>query len=76
MEAAEHRLRELEGMVKRHDRDLYVGNGKPSITTRVAIMEECVSGIRKNLRQITWLLMSTFATALATIIVTLVMRGH
>lgn len=75
MEAVEHRIREIETTVRRHDRDLYQGNGKPAITVRMAVMEDCVERINRNLSKISYLLISTLITAVATIIVTLVMRS-
>jgi len=33
-------MRELTRMVCRHDKDMYRGNGKPGITTRLATLED------------------------------------
>ena len=31
--------------VEQHDRDLYRGNGKPGITTRIQSLEDCMDGV-------------------------------
>lgn len=49
-------------MLLRHEQDLYRGNGKPGLTTRMALMEDCVDkideAIQKSNRktdQLSWL---------------------
>lgn len=48
---------------------MWFGNGKPGITTRMAVVEDCVDRISKNLSRITWLLVAAVLTAVADIIV-------
>lgn len=56
--------------------DMYVGKGKenPSITTRLAIQEDRLESINKNLSKIIWLLVSTFLLVLGDIIAKVVMK--
>ena len=35
----------IRRMVEQHDRDLYRGNGKPGITTRIQSLEDAVDGV-------------------------------
>lgn len=61
-------------MVQRHEKDLYRGNGKPGLTTRMALMEDCVEKISKNLNKITWLIVSSAITAVIAVCVDIVLR--
>lgn len=40
------RITQLEKACERHDRDLYHGNGKPGITTRMEKIEEAMTSIK------------------------------
>lgn len=49
-------------LLQKHDRDLYHGNGKPGLTTRIALLEECVDKIDEAIQnaarktdRLTWL---------------------
>lgn len=37
-----YRLREIEKLVGKHDQDIYRGNGKPGLTTRILQQEEAM----------------------------------
>ena len=41
----------LPGMVRRHDRDLYHGNSKPGLTTRMAQAEDAMVALQKRQEQ-------------------------
>lgn len=69
MAGTEHVGSDIRRMVDRHDQDLYRGNGKPGLTTRMALMEDCVEKISKNLNKITWLLVAAIITGIMTILV-------
>jgi hypothetical protein len=61
-------------MVDRHDQDLYRGNGKPGLTTRVALLEDCVDSISKNLSKLVWLVVSGILTGLVAVVVDIAIR--
>lgn len=61
-------------MVDRHDQDMYRGNGKPGITTRIAILEDCVEKISRNLSKIVWIFVSGFVTGIVALIIDIVVR--
>lgn len=65
---------DLHTMVHRHERDLYRGNGKPGITTRVALLEDIVDKISRNLSKIIWLLVSAIVTGLVAITVDIAVK--
>lgn len=64
-----------ERTILRIEQDMYYGNGKPGMTTRMESMETCVGRIDSSLRWIVRLLVGSFVSGLAAIIVALVM-GH
>lgn len=35
----------IRRVIEQHDRDLYRGNGKPGITTRIQSLEEAIDGV-------------------------------
>lgn len=74
MESEQYRLAEVARLVQRHDKDLYYGNGKPGLTTRMALMEDCVNKISRNLSKIVWLIVSGGITGLVALIVDIVVR--
>lgn len=53
---------EIWRIVKYHDTDLYRGNGKPGLTTRMALVEDVTEKISDNL---TWIVRLTVASVLA-----------
>lgn len=62
---------ETRRMVDRHDQDLYRGNGKPGITTRLAILEDCMEAYSSDMKWVKRLLVST----LLAIIVDVILRS-
>lgn len=64
----------LASMVEKHENDLYRGNGKPGVVTRLALLEETLDKIAANLSKITWLALGTLATVGVDLIVRLVHR--
>ena len=44
-EAYERRSRNLSDLIEQHDKDLYRGNGKPGLTTRMQIAEDRVDAL-------------------------------
>lgn len=48
-------LEEIDEDVKQHRKDLYIGNGKPGLTTRVLILEDAMKSIQFYGR---WLLLT------------------
>ena len=68
-------------MVQKHDDDLYRGNGKPGLTTRVAVCEERIDGVKEllekltaNQSKMTWLVLATLLTVLGDIFVNVVKK--
>ena len=58
--------REIErlcALVERHDKDIYRGNGKPGITTRMEKVEEAIANNRYYFRAILLLLIGLLAHA-------------
>lgn len=53
-------------MVERHDKDLYRGNGKPGLTTRMEVCEERQEDMREDIQAIVknqvWATRFTIAT--------------
>lgn len=74
MAEAAHNIGNLQRMVDRHDQDLYRGNGKPGVTTRLAVLEDCVTSINKNLSKIAWLIISAALTGLVAVAVDIAVR--
>lgn len=46
-----HRLLVLEDQVRKHDADLYKGNGKPALTVRMALVEQTVESTERILAE-------------------------
>lgn len=67
----ENRLHEA---VNRHEKDLYRGNGKPGLTTRMAVVEDAVERIGSNLSKIVWLLIGGFITMLSAVTADIIVR--
>lgn len=42
---------ELQRKVEKHDCDLYYGNGKPGITTRIALAEKEIVDVREDMTE-------------------------
>lgn len=61
-------------VINKLTKDMYYGNGKPGMTTRMEVMEGVVSDIRKSLRWGVRLLAGTFVTGIAAIIIDLVVK--
>lgn len=55
-------------MLQEHDRDLYKGNGKPGLTTRMAIAEEAIQRIASNWRAIILMFLATLLSAVANLV--------
>lgn len=64
-----------EVTIKRIEKDMYYGNGKPGMTTRMATMEDCTERIDNSLRWIVRLLVGSFISGVAAVIVALLV-GH
>ncbi len=62
-------------IVLRLEKDMYFGNGKPGMTTRMAAQETITEQIASSLKWIVRLLVGTFLSGIAGIIVALVV-GH
>ena len=56
---------ELLRLVYKHDDDLYKGNGKPGITTRLALVESTVDSIKYYAR---WILVSVLGILVVAIL--------
>lgn len=61
---------------RKHDQDLYEGNGRPSLTTRMLGCEDRLDGVEANMaataantRKIVYLLLGAMVTALADVLV-------
>lgn len=54
---------------------MWHGNGKPGMTTRMEVVEGIVADIKNSLRWIVRLLVATFLTGVAGVIVAIVVRG-
>ena len=66
---------DIEKKLAKHHQDFYEGNGKPSFTTRLQIMEDTCARITASLQKITWLVVSTLLAVVGGIIVRLILRG-
>jgi coenzyme F420-reducing hydrogenase delta subunit len=51
------------------EKDLYHGNGKPGITTRLELLEESVKEFKKGQDRITWLIISAVILALLNMVI-------
>jgi len=60
--------------IVRLEKDMYHGNGKPGMTTRMEVMEGIVADIKNSLRWIVRLLVATFLTGVAGVIVAIAVR--
>jgi hypothetical protein len=56
-------LKRICDLVERHDKDIYRGNGKPGITTRMEKVEEALGSIKYYFRAIILLLIGLLAHA-------------
>lgn len=72
---------ELRRKVDRHDCDLYYGNGKPGITTRIALAEgeiktvkDTVDEIKRDSKAMKMMIISLILTVIGEIIVRLVVK--
>lgn len=70
---------DLAQTVQKHDDDLYRGNGKPGLTTRMAVCEERIDDVKESFDKLmahqsrmTWLALGTLLTVLGDILVNLV----
>lgn len=72
MSAAYDPLEDLRQQVSRHEKDLYRGNGKPSLTERMRVVEDGLKSIEKNLGKITWLTVAVLLTVIGEVLVKLV----
>lgn len=70
-----YRLSALEHTVGKHEKDLYHGNGKPGITTRVAMTEETLGKISKHLGRLVWLGVGTLMTVVGFVIEQNILHG-
>lgn len=52
-------------------RDVYYGDGKdnPSLTARMALVEDCLERITSNMRTLVWMVFGVFFTAIIDIAV-------
>jgi hypothetical protein len=53
-----------EECLRRIERDLYFGNGKPALTIRIEVTEEKVDTINRNLSKLVWLVLGTLVSSL------------
>ena len=77
MSDEQHRISnsEIMRLVYKHDQDLYFGNGKPGLTTRIAVMEHTLEQITRNLTKIVWLIVGGIITGVIAFIVDLAVRA-
>lgn len=66
-----HNIADLRTLVNRHDQDLYRGNGKPGITTRLQRLEDWMLEYGSDMKWVKRLLVST----LLAVIVDIILRG-
>jgi hypothetical protein len=67
---------ELEEIYRRLgviEKDIWFGNGKPGLTTRMALMEDCVEKISDNLKWFVRLTVASILTALASVTVAVIL---
>ena len=60
---------DMDAMVRKHENDLYRGNGKPGLTTRMALTEERVEKIEAQFFQIKWMFVGIFLTVIGDLVV-------
>lgn len=71
----------LEAKVQKHDIDLYYGNGKPGLTTRIALTEDRIDGVKEIIDKIAatqsrtmLIVLATLLTVLGDIVIRLAMK--
>jgi hypothetical protein len=64
-------IEEMEGMVKRHEKDLYFGDGRdnPPITGRLLLLEDAIARFARNSSKIVWLVVATLIVALINLLI-------
>ena len=62
--------------IARIEKDMYFGNGKPGLTTRMETVEKTSERIADSLKWIVRLLVATLLTGLSGVIVALVVGRH
>lgn len=70
-----YRLSAAEVEIATLKKDMYFGNGKPGITTRMAMAEDTVDKINKNLAKIVWLAVATLMTVVGFVIEQNILHG-
>lgn len=65
--AIPYRVEQLEVRVAKHHKDLYEGNGLPSITTRLTMLEDSQKSYARNMRTIVFLLLGSIVSAIVDI---------
>lgn len=67
--------------LERLEKDVYHGNGKPGLTTRMALMEdradgfdETIDAFKRNFSKAVWVLIGGFGSILAAVIVDIILR--
>lgn len=63
-----YRVAALERISEKTVTDLYYGNGKPGLTTRVAMSENAIEKIGSNLSRMVWLAVATFLTVVGFVV--------
>lgn len=76
METITYRIDELERIVRRLEKDMYHGNGKPGITQRMAAVEDGMEMIGRNLAKLIWALLGGFITVGAAIAADVAVRAR
>lgn len=72
MEWIESRVGNCENEIHAIKKEIWHGNGHPSLITRVTVMERCIEQMSNNLRWLVRLAVGTFLTGLAAFILGLV----
>lgn len=75
LSALEKDVADLEETGSKLFTDMYYGNGKPGITTRMAMSEDAIEKIGSNLSKLVWLGLATFFTVIGFVIEQLLTRG-
>lgn len=68
-----------EERLYRLEKDMWFGNGKPGLTVRMALMEDCYEKLARNLSKFVWLAVGTFLSGLSAVvllIITIVLRSR
>lgn len=55
--------------IKKHDKDMYEGNGKPALTVRMDRVERFTEAATKRMNQVIFLLIGAIATGVVDVIV-------